>query len=115
MGDDVVHGIIMTLIANKISVEHIHGSTKTRNSFGQNVSLGGFPGANKDFVCRRLILLDWRDPPPNCNLEGQGSILFNVFRMVQQIHFQLFTDFSIIVVPIESISKENCLDCGMQI
>ena len=99
MGDDVVHGLIMTLTTNKISIEHIHGSTKTRNSFGQNV--------------RRLILFDWRDPPPN--QEGQCSILFNVFRMVQQIHLQLFTEFSIIVVPIESISKENCLDCGMQL
>ena len=61
------------------------------------------------------MLLHWSHPPPNCNFEGQGSILFNIFWMVQQIHLQGPTGFSIIVIPVESTKIENCLDCGVYV
>ena len=51
MGYNVVHGLIITLITNRIFVKHIHGSTKTKNTLGQKVILGGFLEANKDIVC----------------------------------------------------------------
>ena len=105
--DDVVHGLIIILTTNNISVKYLHGGTKTRNSIGWSVILGGFQVTNKDIVCRRLVLLNWCHPPPKWNLEGQGLIFFNIFWMAQQINIQIFTCFSIIVVPIESIKKKK--------
>ena len=34
MGDDVVHGVNVTLATDLVSIEHIDGGAKARNSFG---------------------------------------------------------------------------------
>ena len=97
--DDVVHGINVTLPASELTVQKIHGASKSRSSSCQRVVLGGFPVPNKDIVSRWLFPFHGRHPPVDCSLEGNGRILFNVFRMVQQILIYTFTNRSIVVVP----------------
>jgi len=51
MGYDVVHELIITLTANKISVKLIYGSSKTKTLLCERVILGGFLVASKDIMC----------------------------------------------------------------
>lgn len=50
VGNDVIHGINITLAANLIPVENVNGGAKVRTPFGQGVILGGLPIANEDIM-----------------------------------------------------------------
>jgi hypothetical protein len=50
MGDEVVHGIYITLAANLIPIENIHCRAKTRNPLSKGIILGGLPFAKKGFM-----------------------------------------------------------------
>lgn len=106
MGNDIVHGINITLTTNAIPVEDVHGGTETGNPFGVCIIFGWFPVANECIMSRRLTFLYWCHPSPNGSLESQGGILFNVLRMVQQILLEGLTSFSIVVVP-ETTNKRT--------
>ena len=54
MRDDAVHAINVTLAANLISVEDVHGGAEARVSLRQGVVLGGLPVADKNIVSRGL-------------------------------------------------------------
>lgn len=107
VGDRVVHVLIISLSTHLISIESIHSGPKTWDTLGQGVILSGLPAPNKDIMGRRLVLLHWSHPPPNCSLKCQGGILFDVFRVVQQVHLQSFPSFSIVVVPTVNEMKER--------
>lgn len=77
-----IHGIDITLTTDTLAIQNIHGGSKSRSSFGQSVVLCGFPVSNKGFVTGRLSLFERCHPPPDCCLEGQGGVLFDVFWMI---------------------------------
>ncbi|GER27871.1 protein kinase protein with adenine nucleotidealpha hydrolases-like domain, partial [Striga asiatica] len=83
---DVVHCINITLTANNITVHDIHSGSKSSYTFGQCVILCGFPVPDKYIVGRRYAAFGRRHPRPNCRLECESCILFNVFGMVQQVN-----------------------------
>ena len=99
MGDDVVHGINITLTAYRIAVKNVHCGAEAGNPLGQSVVLGGLPCSDEDFVGGGLLLRDGSHPPPDCGLEGESGVLFYVFWVVQEVHLQGVTCFSVVVVP----------------
>jgi len=81
MGNNIVHGVHITLTTNSIPVENVHCSAKTRNAVLHSVIFGRLPVANEGIMSRGLILLYWCHPSPNCSLESKGCILLYIFRM----------------------------------
>ena len=113
--NDNIHLINVTLAANLISIKNIHCGTKSGNSLSQSVILGGLPVSNKNIMGRRLFLFDWCHPPPDCGLEGKGSILLYVFWMVQKINLQCLSSCTIVVVPIKKDANKNIFSITFQL
>lgn len=94
-----VHLINITLTTNTVPIQDVHRGSKPGHSFSQGVVLGGLPGSHEGIMSRRQSLLGRGHPPVDCSLEGQSGILLNVFRMVQQICLQTFSNRPVVVVP----------------
>lgn len=50
MGDNVVHGVNVTLTTNLVPIKQIDGGAKPRSSLGQSVVLRWLPFPNKDIM-----------------------------------------------------------------
>lgn len=97
--NDGVHLINITLPTDTIPIEDVHRCSESGHALGQSVVLCGLPRSHECFVSGRESFFRRCHPAPHRCLEGQSSVLFNVFWMVEQVLLQGFACFAIVVVP----------------
>jgi hypothetical protein len=106
-----VHGVDVSLAADRLAVEYVHGGAEPRQAFAERVVLGRLPVAHEGVVRRRLALLDRRHPPPHRRHECQRRVLLQVLWVVEQIRLDPVTGSAVVVVPETSARPER--DSGL--